>query len=174
VPGPVSVRVEPWGSGDRALLEGLLGDPAMMEHLGGPETLEKIASRQRRYEAAGSRQYRVVLPELGVAVGWVGYWEREWLGEEVFEIGWSVLAAFQGHGIAGSATAQVIEIARAEGRRRSLHAYPSVGNGPSNAIPRKLGFTLVGTFDFEYPPGHVMQCNDWRLDLFDPGGPPQP
>jgi hypothetical protein len=26
-------------------------------------------------------------------------------------------------------------------------------------------FTLVGACDFEYPPGHVMRCNDWRFDL---------
>lgn len=37
--------IEPWGRGNLALLEVLLGDPAMMEHLGGPETPAKIASR---------------------------------------------------------------------------------------------------------------------------------
>ena len=29
-------RVEPWGEDDLPLLHRLLGDPAMMEHLGGP------------------------------------------------------------------------------------------------------------------------------------------
>ncbi|HVH31866.1 MAG TPA: GNAT family N-acetyltransferase, partial [bacterium] len=47
-----------------------------------------------------------------------------------------------------------------------LHAFPSVENGPSNAICRKLGFTLQEEADFEYPPGHSMRCNDWRLDLW--------
>ena len=32
------VRLEPWGEGDLALLRGLVGDPAMMVHLGGPES----------------------------------------------------------------------------------------------------------------------------------------
>jgi hypothetical protein len=29
----------------------------------------------------------------------------------------------------------------------------------------KVGFELLGEYDFEYPPGHLMRCNDWRLDL---------
>ena len=29
-------RIEPWGEDDLPLLDRLLGDPAMMEHLGGP------------------------------------------------------------------------------------------------------------------------------------------
>jgi hypothetical protein len=45
--------------------------------------------------------------------------------------------------------------------------FPSVVNAPSNAICRKLGFTLLGEHEFEYPKGNFMQCNDWRLDLFD-------
>ena len=44
------IRIEPWGEGDLPLLEQLMGDPAMTEHLGGPESPEKIAERQERYE----------------------------------------------------------------------------------------------------------------------------
>lgn len=80
-------------------------------------------------------------------------------------MGWSVLPAFQGRGIAAAGTAQAIAGARSERTRRFLHAFPSVDNAPSNAICRKVGFTLVEPCDFEYPPGHIMRCNDWRLDL---------
>jgi RimJ/RimL family protein N-acetyltransferase len=76
-----------------------------------------------------------------------------------------VIPAFQGRGAARTATAQVIDAARAEGARRSLHAYPSVDNAPSNGICRTLGFTLLGECSFEYPPGHPLVCNDWRLVL---------
>jgi hypothetical protein len=31
----VNVRLEPWSKGDRPLLDQVVGDPAMMEHLGG-------------------------------------------------------------------------------------------------------------------------------------------
>ena len=135
----------------------------MMEHLGGPESEEKIVERQARYEPAGSRQFKVVAGDE--AVGWVGYWERGWNGDEIYEIGWAVLPAFQGRGIARAATAQAIDLARDERDRRHVHAFPSVDNPPSNQICRKLGFTLVDARDFEFPPGSVMRCNDWRLDL---------
>jgi RimJ/RimL family protein N-acetyltransferase len=163
------VRIEPWGEADLPLLEKLLGDPEMTRHVGGPESPEKIAERQARYESAGSGQFRIVDEASGELVGWVGYWGRSWHGEAVYEIGWSVLMAFQGRGIAGAATAQAIGMARAEGKHRFLHAYPSVDNAPSNAICRKLGFTLLGPREFEYPPGRLMLCNDWRLDLFASG-----
>jgi RimJ/RimL family protein N-acetyltransferase len=162
----MTVRLEPWGPGDLALLQRLLGDPVMMEHLGGPESPEKIAERQARYEEPDSRQFRIVEDEAGEGVGWVGYWEREWQGEDVFEIGWSVLPEFQGRGIAGRATALAIERARSERTRRALHAYPGVDNGPSNGICRKLGFTPLGAREFEFPKGSWMRCNDWRLELF--------
>lgn len=45
-----AVRLEPWGEGDLPLLERLLGDPEMTVHLGGPESVEKLAERQVKYE----------------------------------------------------------------------------------------------------------------------------
>jgi RimJ/RimL family protein N-acetyltransferase len=165
-----AVHIEGWDEGDLPLLEALLGDPAMTEHLGGPESPEKLADRQRRYErlpeGGTGRMFKIVDDATGEAVGSVGYWERAWRGEDVYETGWSVLPAFQGRGIAGAATEQAIAVARSERKHRYLHAFPSVENAPSNAICRKLGFTLLGEHEFEYPPGNIMRCNDWRLDLF--------
>jgi hypothetical protein len=43
-----------------------------------------------------------------------------------------------------------------------------VANVPSNAICRSLGFELLEELEFEYPPGSLMRCNDWRFDLFAP------
>jgi RimJ/RimL family protein N-acetyltransferase len=137
----------------------------MMEHLGGPETPEKLAERQKRYERPDSCQFRIVLQATGEPVGWVGYWEREWRDEPVYEIGWSVLPAFHGRGLASRAAAEAVAIAASERERRYLHAFPSVDNPPSNAICRKVGFTLLGSAEFEYPPGCLMRSNDWRLDL---------
>jgi RimJ/RimL family protein N-acetyltransferase len=159
------VRLEPFTDGDLPLLEQLLGDPAMTEHLGGPESPEKLAERLERYVRPGSGMYKIVDDETGEALGSVGFWEREWRGEQVFEAGWSVLPAFQGRGIAAAATAEAAALAAADGRHRFMHAFPSVDNAPSNAICRKLGFELLGPVEFEYPKGHLMTCNDWRLDL---------
>ena len=165
----MSVRLEPWAYGDLPLLRRLLGDPAMTEHLGGPESEQKLVERQAKYERIGGtgtgRMFKIVDDETGEGVGSVGYWERPVGDETVWETGWSVVPEHQGRGIAGEATRLAIESARAEGKHRWFHAYPSVDNGPSNAICRKLGFELLGAQEFEYPPGHAMRCNDWRLDL---------
>jgi peptidoglycan/xylan/chitin deacetylase (PgdA/CDA1 family) len=148
-------RIVPWGPEDEPLLHGLLGDPAMMLHLGGPESREKIAERQARY-AKDPRQHKIVVD--GQGAGWVGYWER---GDD-YEIGWSVLPGFQGRGVAADATRQLIALAR----DRDIHAYPAVGNAASNALCRKLGFTNLGPREFEYPrdSGRFMRCNDWVLE----------
>ena len=162
------VRLEPWGDGDLPLVQQLMGDPAMTEHLGGPESPEKLVDRQRRYEqlaASGRGSMLKIVDEAGSAAGSVGYWEKDWRGGQIWEIGWMVLPAFQGRGLAGRATEQAIALARADGRHRFLHAFPSVDNAPSNAICRKLGFLLLGECDFEFPRGHWMRCNDWQLDL---------
>jgi RimJ/RimL family protein N-acetyltransferase len=157
------LRLENWSAGDLWLVTALNGDPAMMRHLGGPESPEKLAKRQAKYELPGSGMFKIVLD--GEAVGSVGYWER---GGEGWEVGWAVLPAWQGRGIATAATALVVERARDERRHRFMHAYPSVENPASNAICRSLGFTLFGEHDFEYPPGsgNILRCNDWRLELF--------
>ena len=164
------VRLEPWAEGDLPLLRKLLGDPEMTKYLGGPESEEKLTERQARYEQlnkpGADRMYKVIDVESGEPAGSVGYWEKDWRDQKVYETGWSVLPAFQGRGIAVAATAEVIALARAEQRHRYLHAFPSVDNAASNAICRKLGFTLLGDYDFEYPKGNWMRCNDWRLDLF--------
>ena len=161
------MTLEPWGSDDLPLLERLMGDPRMTEHLGGPESPEKLADRQKRYALPDSKQYRIVDDDTGQGVGYVGYWEREAHGEGVYEIGWSVLPAFQGRGYATAAMGLVLDLIRAAGDRRYVHAYPAVENGPSNALCRTLGFELQGTFEYVYPPGsgNVLRCHDWRLDL---------
>jgi RimJ/RimL family protein N-acetyltransferase len=163
------VRIEPWGAGDLPLLEKLMGDPAMMVYLGGPESQEQILERQARYEALmdprESQMFKIVYAPTGEGVGSVGYWEHDWRGERVYETGWLVLPAFQGRGIAAAATARAIEKVKLAGKHRLLHAFPSVENPASNTLCRKLGFTLMGAYQFEYPRGHFMQCNDWLLDL---------
>jgi RimJ/RimL family protein N-acetyltransferase len=144
-----------------------MGDPAMTIHLGGPESPAKIRERHERYcrGSGKDRMFAIIVGPAHQAAGSVGYWERVWQGHPVWETGWSVLPEFQGQGVATRATAAVVERARAEGSHQFIHAFPSVDNGPSNSICRKLGFTLREEVEFEYPPGHLMRCNDWRLDL---------
>jgi RimJ/RimL family protein N-acetyltransferase len=170
----IEVGIRPWSESDLHLLVRLMGDPAMTEHLGGPESPEKIHERHERYcriDYSGKGQmFVIVVGPDRVAAGSVGYWEKELRGRHVWETGWSVLPEFQGLGVATRATALVMERARSEGKHRYIHAFPSVDNAPSNAICRKLGFDLVEQADFEYPPGNPIRVNDWRLDLYEAKG----
>lgn len=161
-----ALHIEPFTEADLDLLR-RLNTPEMKEHLGGLETDEQLRTRHRRYLDWAPGQgcmFRIVLPD-GEPAGTVGYGERTWQGRAVYEMGWQVLPAYQGRGIATAATRAGAAHAATQQKHRYLHAFPSVDNAASNAICRKAGFTPVGECDFEYPVGHPMRSNDWRLDL---------
>jgi RimJ/RimL family protein N-acetyltransferase len=163
-----AISIEPWDDRDLPLLRRIMGDPEMTKHLGGPETPEKIAGRLTRYidlNGPEGRMFKIIDTNTGKPAGSVGYWERTWQDEEIYETGWSVLPEFQGRGIATQATEMAIERARMDGKHSSIHALPSVKNAASNAVCKRLGFELLGTHELEYPPGNTMTCNDWSLNL---------
>lgn len=141
----------------------------MTRYLGGPESPDQIRKRHQRYVAMSSSgtgcMFVITVGPEGTGAGSVGFWEKDWGGQLVWETGWSVLPEFQNMGIATKGMTRLIDRARVDGPHRYMHAFPAVENAPSNAICRKLGFTLLEEHDFEYPPGNVMRCNDWRLDL---------
>jgi RimJ/RimL family protein N-acetyltransferase len=163
----LTIRLEAWKQADLRLLREA-NTPEMMAHLGGPETEAELLNRHRRYlrheDPGAGQMFAVVLPD-GRRVGIIGYWERTWQRELVYETGWNVMPAFQGRGIATAAARAVAALARAQHRHWHLHAFPAVDHPASNAVCRKAGFTLRGETDFEYPPGIIMRCNDWRLEL---------
>ncbi|MFG1925144.1 GNAT family N-acetyltransferase [Cryptosporangium sp. NPDC048952] len=165
---PAGLIIEPWTNEDLGLLR-RINTPAMKKHVGGPETESQLLVRHARYlrfptEGLG-RMFSIRLEDTGEPVGSVGYAERVWQDEPVFEMGWNVLPEYQGRGIAGRAASAAAAHAADTGRLRWLHAFPSVDNAPSNAVCRRIGFELVGECDFEFPPGRFMRSNDWRLDL---------
>jgi RimJ/RimL family protein N-acetyltransferase len=160
-----AIQLEPWADEDLGLLQ-RLNTPEIWAHLGGPETEEQVLKRHDRYlviETGAGGMFTVTLD--GVTAGSIGFWEREWQDETVYETGWNVLPEFQGKGVATAAAKAIVDRASAAGRHRWLHAYPSVDNPASNAICRKAGFTFAGEHDFEYPKGSFMRCNDWRHAL---------
>jgi RimJ/RimL family protein N-acetyltransferase len=164
---PQAVRLEAWTRADLSLLQ-QANTLEMMAHLGGPETEEKLLDRHRRYlqrDDPGAGQMFAIVLEDGQRVGVIGFWERTWHDELVYETGWNILPAFQGRGIATAAARVLAGHACAQRRHEHLHAFPAVDHPASNAICRKAGFSLCGETDFEYPPGTFMRCNDWRLEL---------
>ena len=76
----IAVDIRPWSNDDLPLLERLRGDPAMNEHLGEPETPEKIRERQERYrlssETGVNPMFVIVVGPEKEAAGSIGYWEK--------------------------------------------------------------------------------------------------
>lgn len=166
------VRIRPYAEGDLPLLRALLGDPEMTRFLGGPESAEALAARHERYLTADPETnglFTVLLCEPAAAVGWVGFWESEWDGEHVWECGWHVLREFQGQGVATEAMRLALDAARSRNRHGFMDAFPSVDNGASNAVCRRLGFRFLGEAEVEYPKGRMMRAQHWRFDLLQEG-----
>ncbi|WP_230159955.1 GNAT family N-acetyltransferase [Peribacillus sp. Bi96] len=160
------IEIKPWNDKDLDLLF-QLNIPEMMEHLGGPESKEQILKRHQRYLQLEDKgcMYSIILFPEAETVGSVGYWQTVRNNENVYEIGWSVLTSYQGKGIASVAVKALIAKIKAERKYKYIHAFPSITNPASNAICRKLEFTLLSECEFEYPRGSFMRCNDWRLEI---------
>jgi RimJ/RimL family protein N-acetyltransferase len=156
------VTLRPWTNDDLWLLHETLGNPAMMDHLGGIESAEQIEQRHLRYL---SDPDMFTVWEGDAVVGSVGFWERTWRDAVVYEAGWMILPKYAGRGLATQAARAVISLARKERKHRFLHAFPNVENAASNAVCRNAGFTNLGECTFEYPKGHWMRCNHWRIDM---------
>jgi RimJ/RimL family protein N-acetyltransferase len=63
----------------------------------------------------------------------------------------------------------VLDRARSTGRWDVLNAFPAVTNAASNAMCRKLGFTLLEEIDYEYR-GRILRCNHWHVNVMSLGG----
>jgi RimJ/RimL family protein N-acetyltransferase len=160
-------RLEAWD--ERApLLQRRANTPEMQAFLAGVEPEEALVSRHQRIldgmRDGNTEMFLIVLDEAG-PVGSVGYWEKEWGGETVYEFGWKVLPEYQGRGLAGQALARALAHAAGRGRFRWGHAFPRTDNTASNGLCRRAGFELLGEVDFEFPKGNPLRCNDWRHDL---------
>jgi len=164
-----TIQIVPWTNSDLRLLY-LLNTPNMMKYLGGPESNQQIITRHKHYlEIAKQNKgqiFTIVIQPYQLKVGCVAYWERVWRNEKVYEMGWTVLPEYQGKGIATLAVEKAIASLSQNAKYSYLHAFPSIHNLASNAICRKLDFSLIGQCDFEYPLGSWMKSNNWRYKLY--------
>ncbi|MFE1664371.1 GNAT family N-acetyltransferase [Microbacterium sp. P02] len=160
-----TIAIRPWSDEDLPLL--LVGNaPAMTEHLGGPESDSDVENRHLRYldhwATGTARMFAVTDGDF--AVGAIGWWSTTWRGDDVYETGWFVVPEAQGRGVAQQTLELVVRDAVENGHRGLLTAFPSVDNGPSNALCRKVGFALDGTADFPFR-GTTLTVNVWAIDL---------
>lgn len=143
-------------------------DPAMMDELGGPLLREGIADKVARDAKAAAEDtswIKLIVPDEArpdCFAGSVMLWRDEEDGEPVSEIGWMVVPEFQGRGLGRQAVAQLLGLARADGRWGAIHAYPGVTNAPSNGICRSLGFTLLGQAEVTFA-DRLLHTNHWVL-----------
>ena len=110
----------------------------MTEHLGGPRNVPKSSPSDTRstFGAAtrGKAQCSSSLSGTGSGSWSIGYWEREWRGQQLFGDRVECTSEFQGKGIATRAARLIVKKAKAELHEGYLHAFPSVANGPSNGV----------------------------------------
>lgn len=153
---------------DLPLYESLYCDSRMMSHLGGAWSKEQMPQKLRDnvafVEAGTAWIFKVIADEDSVgAAGTVCIWENSWRGESINEIGWMILPQFQGRGLATEAVRAMLDKAHSEKRWDVIHAFPSTTNAASNAICRKMEFSMIEECDIEWA-GHIFRCNHWRLD----------
>ncbi|PRY31591.1 GNAT family N-acetyltransferase [Pseudosporangium ferrugineum] len=162
------MRLRPYADADLGLTRRLESDPGVVGHLGGAGDEEHAAQvHQRRLAGvADGDLYYVIEPEDAGPVGLIAIWRSEFEGRAVHELGAMLLPDFQARGVAGAAFDRLLPLAVARGVR-VLHAFPAVGNGPSNAILHKLGFTRGVDCDLDYE-GRPLRCAHWQRDLAAP------
>jgi RimJ/RimL family protein N-acetyltransferase len=162
------VWLERWHFDDLPVLE-RSNTPEMTSFLGGPESDQQIIARHAKFlhlwETGEARMFSIRSATEIEPVGSVGYWQKQWRGIEVYETGWSVHTAHQGHCIAARALSECLQFAADNGDRDHVFAFPRTDNAASNALCRRTGFTLIGEADFEYPKGHPIRVNEWMFDL---------
>jgi RimJ/RimL family protein N-acetyltransferase len=110
----------------------------------------------------------MMVPEEDPAAvaGTVALWPNEDHGPAVSEIGWMVLPACQGFGLAKSAVRALLERARDprwQARWGIVHAFPAVANEASNAVCRAVGFSCAGVEELEFAQ-QKMTVNHWLVD----------
>jgi len=161
------MELRPYSDADRALTEALELDPEVMRELGGPADPADMARihRMRVETVANGEWYFVIVPEpSGPPAGAIGIWESSLSGFPIHEIGWMVLPAFQGRGIASEALAEIISRARDDGRFERIHAFPGVSNAPSNSLCRKSGFVATEERQVKFR-DQPLRVNHWELDV---------
>lgn len=158
---------EPVSEADFPLIESMLSDPRMMEHLGGvlsPEQIKESHARQLLAVRQGGWCFRITPEQSPSAAGTVMIWNSTWRDEPIHEMGWMIRPEFQGQGIASAAVAELLCRARSQSKLDVVHAFPAVANRASNRICEKNGFRRLEECDIHYK-DRPLRCVHWCVDV---------
>ena len=153
---------------DTLLYEHMFCDPQHMAELGGAQSkddaLKNLERQLRCVESGKGWVYKIVPHDVGRAVGTICVWESFWeeKEQEIAEMGWGVLPAYQSRGYATKAVESILVRVRETHRWNELHAYTTVTNVPSNKMCSKLGFMCIEQCDSNYNE-KTLKMNHWMI-----------
>lgn len=139
-PPSARLRFRSWAPDDGALAAALWGDPAVTRLIGGPfDPAARLAAELASERAHGVQYWPAFQGE--VLVGCCGLRART-PAERCFELGFHLLPAFWGQGLAGEAARAVIAHAFASGVS-ALFAGHHPANDASRRLLERLGFAYT-------------------------------
>jgi RimJ/RimL family protein N-acetyltransferase len=146
-----------WTREDMPLALALWGNPQVTRLLGGPFSPEEVEQRLAReiaqYEACGLQYWPIFLLTTGEHVGCAGL--RPYRpSERIHELGFHLLPAYWGQGLAEEAARAVIAYAFGTLNAAGLLAGHHPENSASRRVLHKLGFHY--THDEPYPPTGLL------------------
>ncbi len=144
VPASARLTFRRMDAGDLDDMASLLGDPAVMTYYPRPRTRDEAAAwirwNEDNYARDGFGLW--ILHDLdGAFVGDCGLTWQTVDGEPDLEIGYHLLPASQGRGLATEAATACRDLARSRGIRR-LIAITNPDNVPSQRVAEKVGLTF--------------------------------
>ena len=123
---------------------------------------EFLAGSVGQFDRDENIQYAVWDDATGKLVGGVGLHPR--LGPGRIEIGYWVRAGWLRRGIATAAARALTTTALALPGVEEVHIHCDEANGPSAAVPRRLGFTLLRIVDDEVAaPAETGRSMEWAI-----------
>lgn len=170
----MAVTLRPFTEKDHHLISALMTDPKVTFDLGGPFSAVEVEERLRTcvmaYKTHGYARMAVFDgPDFA---GYVGIMHNDTPGHPLGphdEIGWRLLPAFWGKGIAVRAARLALSDVFDRVGLPHVLAYTGPDNLRSQAVMARLGMTRRKDMDFEehYPPIGLWKGLTWRITAGD-------
>ena len=154
------LRLVPVTSANAGVLWEVLQAPDLRDYQDLPDVnrsqfVRIVGARPKRFGAGVAGRFEWLLHQVeggGAPLGWVSLRVGE-ATRTTAEVGYSVVHAHRGHGIATEAVAALVEEGFTRARLREIRAYCLPENASSRAVLRRNGFEEAGTL----PRGATVQ-----------------